>query len=305
MATASLFFFQRDQNSLKNTPAEEVDQKYALAAEAIEVFQKVAPEFLLATSLERLQPLLAVSGLQRPKSLSEVIQECRLKCTSAGASLIVGSLANSMREALEHLKASDQFGPIQSKAGFYASVLRPVTSVDLLLNLKFIYENDVLLEADFYTLENLERFLGRKPAGLRRTFDGGFYARWPVNDDGSGRGFRDTFSEDFSLRSFEMRGNPKLSASDLPKGRQGLLNLLYNDSELSVPTFSQVQQILGTAWRAEGEKPPLLDDPHGSARIVYSSTTKASDGAVNVRRIRINFAPGWRLLSFELTERYL
>ena len=151
----------------------------------------------------------------------------------------------------------------------YPTVMKPTTLIELLQNIKFALDHQLLLKEDFYTDENMKSFLGGRKVFLekddRTEKRGGFVGLGQqVKTE---RKFNDGISFMFD-RKIKESGQVHVE----------LELIIFGEHPAN---FDAVEQIFGADWhyprnrmvRGHGEVIPSTTQPHGNAHIEYLTGT--------------------------------
>ena len=158
----------------------------------------------------------------------------------------------------------DQKNGVSTKE-IYAMVKKPTMPIELLQNIKFALDHQLLQNEDFYTDENMKSFLGG-----RKVF-------WEKDDHTEKRG---GFVGLDQMVKTERKFNDGISFSfDRKIKENGQVQI---ELELIIfgehpANFDAVEKIFGTDWhyprnrmvRGHGEVIPSATQPHGNAHIEY------------------------------------
>ncbi len=315
MRSAQQFFnaesaakIRQDQSKVEGKAGDRPDQFVQSCQEireAIDLFVKFAPPTLVQQTLQRVQPLLVTRSLPSPATLQGSVQQCAAaRPSNVGDSdvYLLSQIATTLefwvRSAWETQASNEKFGSIPDNPSFYQDIAHPSNGVDLLRNLKWASDHSVLLREDFYTSQNMERFLGISTSILRRLSGS-------IGTDYWARPTR----EDLTKIAPQLRSNAKCIfgsfRSRMPNGAlRGALTVDCNYVRMDMPDFEQVTTIFGSNWqRLSPRLPPLVSEPppplapHGNTRMFYSF----SDGSTQ-RTIDIQLWPEAIVHSIQLIE---
>jgi hypothetical protein len=295
MNSAHEFFRQEALGRQPASSERDIAQHLQKMAEATATFLQLAPKPMANDALGFVQFLFKGRQHSIPSTLMQAIEELKKSRDFRLLSNIAGSLSGRLNSAREDIESEIAFGPIIDNPQLYGGIIPPTTGGELLRNLRFALDHDVVLRRDFYTPENLKRFFGAS-ATIYRTSNGGIWAVWAV---------RPTAPKLARLkptvrRYAQCQYSARLHSAD-PEKKKGWISVSCNYEHAGSPTLEEVERVFGKEWQDT-----WIPSPHGlpkssAAPYPVRMTYNVDKGALR-RSIEVDFGPDETFNSFHLAE---
>jgi hypothetical protein len=271
------------------------------------LFLRLASEQQISRATDYVGQVYEAVKLPKPPTLRAAIEEAEKRRIPNLTMSVALSLKLAFYHAWQGLAADARYGPIIDNPKFYDAVKPPTSGMELLRNAKWAFDNDALLRVDFFTSENMKRFLG-VAAPVIRTLDD-IFVRWETKPSEAdlaalppnvAEGARCIYIVKGSLQA---DGNLKSGSLDF--------NCDYVPNR-AYPTFDEVVEVFGHRWRSAWEVngPPLHGMPlpptaaHGNEDMVYEFQGAPYRGRHVWRQVLARFAPDASFAGFSLSETF-
>jgi hypothetical protein len=290
-------FFRQEALGGQQASGEKGDAyNYRSFKQATESLLRLAPTPIIGDALWSVQ--LAFVGRQFPKptTLLEAVEECEKRRDPRLTSLVSDDIRTYLRTAREDIEAERTFGPIVDNPQLYGAITAPTNGIELLRNLGFALDHDVILRRDFYTAENMRRFFGSAPTIYKKS-NGSIRTRWDVKPTDKERNKLEPGAERYAQCQYVADLIVTTSAK-----KKGGIAIVCNFKHALGPTFEEVEQVFGQDWQNTWQMPlhgppPPRTTPHGNTRITYDF-----DKAPLRRSITVSFDPNATFSSLNLSE---
>ena len=159
----------------------------------------------------------------------------------------------------------------------YSVLKEPKTVEELLLNLKYVYEHDWLLNADFYAVSTLKHIIGGDSEDLHTNY---IYLGKRIDhfvDGGNLRSGGQNFKYLQSLSDKEAQPIVSSVQTGFKRGESSWISLSFVVGAVS---FEQIEKLFGKGWEfdqnppPEGWTPPPPTSQYGNALILYKKDTE-------------------------------
>ncbi|MBN9088746.1 MAG: hypothetical protein J0J01_17720 [Reyranella sp.] len=274
------------------------------AQQAIDLFVRFAPQAAMAQSYERIRDVYASYEVPLPASLAAA-KPCRNDGQGALSSsdlsfigTLTGTLAVPFRLTAETQEAAEKLGPVVADPARYRAVTPPATGVELLRNLKWVVDNDVVLRPDFYVPDSLRRVLGIDAFVIRQRDGGLGLDHWvrPTKEE-------QERSPDAAAKYAKCQYGGLYTPQ--PNGAsQGGLTFDCSYARSDRASIEQIEKTFGADWLflppsvpSHGSGLPAATAAHGNERL-----HRESKRGRKAQRVTIQLWPDATLRSFTLDE---
>jgi hypothetical protein len=264
-------------------------------AQAVDTLLAFGPLPIIDNALRNMKLVFSGKPEDIPATLAAAAERCRTEPDARLTLRMAGTVGAALASGVDDIEAEIRFGPLLDNASLYGAIKRPQDGIDLLRNLKFALDQDVVLRRDFFAPENLARFFGVRPM-IFRNAAGDIRAFWSLKP-----------------AAYELRRLPPGVAQHaqwqysiglrISSGgkKAGWISVSCNYPSSNAPTFEDVEQEFGTEWQDIWElprhgPPPPRTAPRGNTLIQYTF-----DGPPVYRKLVASFGPNADFTSLSLT----
>lgn len=232
-----------------------------------------------------------------PSSLSDAVNECEQRNDYLIAALLASALDTALEAAAEDIRAELIFGPPAENPRLYGLVVVPRTSRELLHNLRYVLDHDLMLRRDFYTERNMQRFLAAPYAPILRTTAGDISASWAVGARSSFTGW--PVAPDRNRDQCQYGARLLVGAGG---GRSASVFISCNFNSALSPSLPEVEEAFGKEWKNTWRGPMHGPPPPASSRYGNQRMTYVLDKGGRRRTLNVLFESDGDFSSLELTE---
>jgi hypothetical protein len=227
------------------------------------------------------------------------------QATVSPLKLCGGKLFESVvHQAWQGEAANEKFGSIIDHPQFYGAVTPPTSGMDLLRNAKWALDHNALLRVDFFTPQNMKRFMGTAAPVFR--FLDRIEVRWEFKPSASELASLPT---DVAAYAKCIYGANRYQETD-GSLKQASLYFECNYQNRNYPTFDEVVKVFGNEWWPGWEVfgppshgwPSPATAPHGNDEMVYDFEGVPYRDGLARRRALVGFLPDASFKSFSLAE---
>jgi hypothetical protein len=263
--------------------------------EAVDTLLKFGPRSFIDFALQSVQMAFSANLQDMPATLEAAAKRCETEHNIRLAQQLVGTVSTVLQGAENDVEAEIRFGPLIDNASLYGAIKSPQDGIDLLRNLKFALDHDIVLRRDFFAPENLARFFGVRPLTLRNPA-GDIRAFWSLKP--AAHELR-RLAPSVAQHAQWQYSIGLLVSSDGKKA--GWISVSCNYPSSDAPTFEDVEQEFGTDWQDIWElpqhgPPPPRTAPRGNTLIQYTF-----DRPTVYRKLIASFGPNADFTSLSLT----
>jgi hypothetical protein len=295
--------------SKKRVPPSDQDyaDHYRKMKDVTGLFLRLASEQQISRATDYVGQVYETVKLPKPPTLQVAIEEAEKRRIPNLTMSVASSLRVAFYHAWQGLAADVRYGPIIDNPKFYDAVKPPTSGMELLRNTKWALDNDALLRVDFFTSENMKRFLGMA-APVIRTLDD-ITVRWETKPSAADLAALPPDVAERARCIYIVKGS--LQADGNLKSGNLDFNCNYVPNR-AYPTFDEVVEVFGHRWRSAWEVngPPLHGMPppptaaHGNEDMVYEFRGAPYRGRHVWRQVLARFGPDASFGGFSLSEAF-
>lgn len=182
---------------------------------------------------------------------------------------IVGA-AHAASDIQQQLKSTEEYNNVSAEE-LYAMVKIPTRPIEILENIKFALDHDLILREDFYATENLHNFFSIENPSMGST-ESGQKDIWVRTSNFGGRLFKPV-----KFRSSTYPGAQlvlSFKSTELGKVHASIGLSISGLGKVSELNFDAVEKIFGKNWKLDRTAPlhgpnPPATAPHGNDIVTY------------------------------------